>query len=91
MTKREFERLQVDVRAFGVTLGVAVTLRMVLAAGSSSSGAKILLRVFRFVPDRIPMEYPAALAYRPDMTNLKGRIYADIKTAAEQLGAVHPP
>jgi hypothetical protein len=91
MTGAEFERLHHDARAFGITLGVAVTLRMVLAQQSPSSGARILLRVFRVVPGEVPREYPAAHGYAPNMKNLKERIYADIKTAAEALGAVRKP
>jgi hypothetical protein len=91
VTSAEFARLHADARAFGETLGVAVTLRMVLAEQSPASGARIRLRVFRVVPGEAPREYPAAHGYVPNMKNLKERIYADIKTAAEALGAVCKP
>lgn len=91
MTKAEFESLHADARGFGETLGVAVTLRMVLAERAASTGARIMLRVFRFVPGAAPREHPAAHGYAPEMKNLKERIFADIKTAAEELGAVRMP
>lgn len=90
MTGAEFERLHADVRAFGQCLGVAVTLRMVLARRSSHStrSVRFMLRVFRFIPEQLPTEYSATMPYGPDMKNLNARIYADIKVAAEKLGAV---
>ena len=91
MTQAEFERLRADASAYGETLGVSVTLRMVSTERSAftPSGARIMLRVFRLVPGEAPREYAAAHGYRPDAKNLRERIYADIKLTAEKLGAVH--
>jgi hypothetical protein len=89
MTGAEFQRLQADVRAFGQCLGVAVTLRLVLRRSSHCSGSVgLILRVFRFIPEQLPTEYSPAMTYRPDLKNLNARICADIKVAAENLGAV---
>ena len=86
MTRAAFERLRADDSAFGDTLGVSATLRMV-AAGRS----RIMLRVLRFVPGESAREYSAAHGYWPDGPDLKRRILAVIKTAAEKLRAVHSP
>jgi hypothetical protein len=86
MTRAEFERLRADASAFGKTLGLSVTLRMLTACRP-----RIMLHVVRFIPLEWPREYRAAHGHWPDSPNLKRRIFADIKTAALKLRAVRSP
>ena len=44
-----------------------------------------MLRVMRFVPGESAREYSAAHGYRLEPRNLKERIFADIRIAAEKL------
>ena len=90
MTKTEFESLRATANEFGDTLGVSATLFWGSAdlASFSPSGRRIRIRVVRFVPGQSAREYSPARVYRPDAKNLKQRILADIKLAAERLLAV---
>jgi hypothetical protein len=87
MKKAQFEKLLADAAAYGDTLGVSATLRVVNAGRPpfTPRHPRIMLRVVRFVPGESARQYLAALGYRPEARNLKDRIFAAIRTAAEKL------
>jgi hypothetical protein len=91
MTGAEFQRLQISARHFGKCLGVAVTLRIGLSERSrrSAPSVRLIVRVFRFIPEKLPTEYWATLPCGSDIHSLNARVCSLIKIGAEALGAVH--
>ena len=86
MTQAEFEQLRAEVRAFGDALGVVAMLRMVNT--QPPANLRVMLRVFRFLPDEPPREQSPAHGYHPDADDLREQIRADVRIAADKLREV---
>lgn len=86
----EFERLRVAATAHGYKLGVSTELQMKDLEGSSfdPAGKRIVLRVFRWMPGQLPVEYSEGSSYALDALDLRSRLEKDIETAAEKLNAI---